>query len=354
MAHDPAVENWLTKNGYAFRFEKAARLDNIDMVEANENPARYRKLDNDLAYEYGEDYSNGADFPAIVVQEIIGKRLWSLWGGRHRIAGAAAALLATHDMIVVFGETNPARIELAQRVLNSIGVGKKDGTKEKLQHIAELRQRHARALTLDELATHFRVKRPTVTRYLAVVASQERAARLTGSAFWEGEKIAQELKVEANRVQSDEVFTAVVNLVRDHPTDMRGDSGADFVKKLRAMRNDKMQLAAIIDRDKELIANDEDKKIGKKRGPTNKTTRFTGYIRSIKRDYPGSADKLHLGDLGSCATLERLLKEAEKAQDVLIEIVEEYKRLIEEAKKVEAWRAARRGASDSVPTSPPP
>jgi hypothetical protein len=356
MAHDTAVENWLKRNGYAFRFEKAAALSRIDMVEADANPARlYRKFDDKLAYDYAQDYERGDDFPALVVQEIVGQKLWNLWGGRHRHGGATAALLTSHDMIVVFGETSPARIELARRVLNSIGVGKKDGEPEKLLHIAELRKRHPRAISLDELATHFKVKRPTITRYLAVVASQERADRLGKGMFWTNPKISQELKVEAGRFQSDEVFCAIVELVQNHQQDLRGDSGTDFVKKLRnTMQNDKTRLAAIIDRDKELIANDEEKRTGRKRVPTSKTTRYLGYFRSIGANYPGAPEKLHLGDQGSCATLRRLRKEALKVQDISIDMVAEYDRLIAEAEKVEAWRNARRGASDSAPISPPP
>jgi hypothetical protein len=356
MAHDGPVESWLKANGYAFRFEQAAGLDRIDMVEADVNPARlHRKFDERIAYDYAQDYERGADFPALVVQEVVGQKLWFLWGGRHRHGGATMAMKTTHDMIVVFGETSQARIELARRVLNSIGVGKKDNEPEKLLHIAELRKRYPRAFSLDELAMHYKVKRPTVTRYLAVIASQERADRLGKGMFWSNPRISQELKVEAGRFQSDEVFCAVVELVQNHQQDLRGDSGTDFVKKLRhTMQNDKTRLAAIIDRDKELIANDEEKRTGRKRVPTSRTTRYLGYFRSIGANYPGAAEKLHLGDQGSCAMLRRLRKEALKVQDISIEMVAEYDRLIAEAEKVEAWRAARRGASDSAPISPPP
>jgi len=354
MAHDPAVERWLSDNKYAYRFETAAPLTNIDVVEADANPARlHRKFDDDLAYRYAQHYERGDDFPALVVQEIVGSAKWLMWGGRHRYWGVCTAGKATHDMIVVFGETSAARIDRARRVLNSVGVGKADGKAEKLQHISELRKNYPREFTLDQLAEDFSVHRKTITNYLAVVASQERAERLGKDGFWSSSRINQELKAEAQKLQSDEVFCAVVELVRDHATDMKGDIGTEFIKKLRAVQSDKTRLAMIIDKDKELIANDEDRKPGRKRVPTSKTTRYLGHIRAAVRDWPGSAEKLHLGDQGSCATLQRLKKEALRMQDNLIELNTEYDRLIAEAEKVEAWRAARRGVSDSAATSPP-
>jgi hypothetical protein len=355
MAHDMAVERWLTENKYAFRFEKAALLTRINVVEADLNPARlHRKFDDDLAYRYAQHYEKGDDFPAIVVQEVVGQKLWLMWGGRHRYAAAGAAGKTHHDMIVVFGETSGARIDRARRVMNSLGVGKADGTAEKLQHISELRKQFPRDFTLDQLADDFAVKRATITRYLAVVASEERAERLSRAGFWSSPKVSQELKAEAQRLQSDEVFCAVVDLVHNHHTDMRGGAGPDFVRKLRAVQNDKTRLAMIIDRDKELLANDEDRKPGRRKVPTSKATRYTGHVNALVRDFPGSAEKLHLGDLGSCATYRRLRKVTVQAQDNLIELVAEWDRLIAEAEKVEAWRAARRGASDSATTSPPP
>jgi hypothetical protein len=360
MAHDAPVEKWLKENGYAFRFETNAPLARINLKEADDNPARiHRKLDNEVAYGYAQDYEKGADFPALVVQEIVGVPLWALWGGRHRIAGCGAANRTNHDMIVVIGETEAWRIDLARRVLNSIGVGKGESTNGKLHHIAELRQEYGRALSLEQLATHFRVKRTTITRYLAVIAAEERGDRM-GEATWWGPgstKVSHEMKIEAGRL-TDEVMHAVIGLVKTHPADMRGDAGIDFVKKLRSMGTDRARLAAIIDRDKEIAAADDDKRTGRKRGPTSKVTRYLGHVRSIGADYPGSPEKLHLGDQGSCATLRRLRKEAVKAQDVLTDMVLEYDRLIAEAEKVEAWRAERRGrgpgASDSAPISPPP
>jgi hypothetical protein len=350
MAHDLAVEDWLKRNGYEFRFEKKAPLAHIDIAKAADNPSRlHRKLDNDLAYQYAEDYQRGADFPALVVQEIVGQPLWELWGGLHRYSGCDTAGLPNHDCIVVIGETEPARIELARRVLNSIGVGKGETVSGKLQHINELRKQF-RHLTIEQLSEHFRVRKSTITKYLHVIASEERADRLGEGSFW-NYKASQEMKIEAGRLTSDEVFVAIIDLTKNHQLDMRGETGVEYVKKLRGMTSDRARLASIIDKDKELSRNDEERKTGRKRGPTSRTTRYLYHIRCIGADFPKTAADLHLGDQGTCATLRRLRKEAIAAQDRLMDIVAEYSRLIVEAEKVEAWRANRHGDSHSEHTS---
>jgi hypothetical protein len=349
MARDAAVEKWLTDNGYSWRFVKDHPLAEIDIQEATNNPSRLQRgLDNNLAYQYAEDMDGGADFPAIVLQEIVKQPLKKVWGGVHRIHGATTALRTCLDAIVV-READPYRIDLATRVLNSLGVGRGENENGKLHQIAELQRLHGSAAKIPALAKHFRVHRDTVTKYLKVTTADRRADRLGIGTFFP--KMSQELRVELDKLQSDNVLIAATHLIQTHQNELRGGAGISLAKELRELGYETTAVAMIADRDKELTALADERKAKKDRTPTGMATAYLGRVHGLVRFYPGTAEKLYFAGLGTWQTIRREAKQVYRAIDILHDIVADMERIADEKEKAAEWTQAHRpGASPSDPT----
>jgi hypothetical protein len=335
MAHDVPLERWLKANGYVFKFVQDFPLDQIDMAEAANNPARLgRAFDNNLAYEYAQAYEAGDDFPALLLIEVAGQPLKRLGGGTHRVFGAGAAKKTTHDVILV-REPDEARIDLMMRVANSKGVGRGETEKGKLQHIAELRRLYSQ-FKVDDLSKHFSVRRPTVLMYLRVSAAEERGER-----FGLGQvlgRMSQDLKVELNGLQSDTVFVGASRLVESHLSVLRGETGVELVKTLRDAGTERRALSIIADRDKELTEAADDRKAKGIRTPPGKLTKYLGYLHALVRHFPGSVQKLYLAGLGSWRTMSRELKMVRKSKEILSDLEAELVRMMAEAEKAAEWK----------------
>jgi hypothetical protein len=345
MAHDQPLEKWLKTNGYAFKFTPNFPLDQIDLDEAAANPARMgRSLDSDLAYEYAQAYEDGADFPAILVREIVGQALKQLCGGMHRCHGSFAAKKDRHDAIVV-RESDPARVDLMMRVANSKGVGRGETLNGKLHHIAELRRLYSH-FKIDDLAKHFSVKRTAAQMYLRVTASEQRAERLGLGAFFASSKMSNALKVELNALQSDHVFHETSRLIQAHLPVLKGETGVDLVRTLRDAGTERKAISIIADRDKELIEADDERKTKGRRTPSAKLTKYFSHIHSLVRTYPGTPQKLYLAGLGTCATMKRELKMVCQSQDILTDLKLELERQIAESEKAAEWTEKTRGEAN--------
>lgn len=331
--HDYPMERWLTDNGYAWKFVEKQPLNEVDWNEALKNPMRHdRAFDDNRCYQYACDMEAGADFPAILLHEIAGRSLKRVWGGVHR--GHAAMVAQKPISAIVVREADGFRVELAMRVANSIGVGIGETENGKLHHIAELKRRYPFAKPLD-LAKHFRVKKDTVTKYLQVIAAQDRAQRAGVPEYFK--KLAQDLQIELTRLQSDTVITAAVGLIESHPSALRGAEGMKLARDLRGIGYEVRALARLSDIDKELTEREREAKAQPIRTPQATATKWLSKVRSVKTHHPGSVQQLHVAGVGTWQTCRREAKMLFEVIDLLTDAAQALLASADEKQKAAEW-----------------
>src|SRR6516162_2138199 len=203
---DSKTEYFLTSNGYAWQFHQDLPLNQLNMKEAETNPARLgAALDEEYALSIGLAVQDGADLPAIVVLDD-GSQLYLIITGRHRVCGVlifCKPARMTLDAYVV-REVDPYRVQLLIRTINTIE-GHAPSTQERLTHIAEMRRMFPHA-SAKELAAQFRVALPTANEYLRVIAMERRAEDLGVGHIVKSRAFPLRLKAQLQGIQSENVF----------------------------------------------------------------------------------------------------------------------------------------------------
>ena len=357
---DSKTEYFLTANGYTWQFHKELPLDQLDMKEAESNPARLGSaLDEDYALGIGLAVQEGADLPAIVVLDD-GTALYKIVTGRHRINGVTDFCKPPRPALdaYVVREVDPYRIQLLIRTINVIE-GHAPDTRERLTHIAEMRRMFPHS-TAKELAALFRVATNTAAEYLRVIAMERRAEDLGIGNIAKSRTIPMKLKAQLQGLQNDNIFLHAVTMVSRHPNDFRGKTpGETLVKELRSAGSERKALKYLDERDRELTDAEDQRKVKKSRSPSGKATLFVGAARSLLKKYPGSPNKLYLEGLGTtCNELKRELKVLREARNALDDVDEALVKLIADLERQEEWKqksiAAARGSqpSDSISDRP--
>jgi hypothetical protein len=344
---DLKTENFLKANGYGFVFVEALAFAQIDLKEADANPARMtKKLDQDRAISYGLAMTDGADFPAIVTLDVGEGRLHLLMTGRHRIAGAIAADINRMDAYVV-READPFRVELLLRTINNIE-GRAPDQQEKLHHIVELRRLYP-DVPIPELASRFGIKPHTVQSYLRDIDVEERAHRLG---------VGMEISLEKFRglrqalfgLANDIVFVEIVRLIARYH-DMRTGAAVSLIKELKDKTTEKQALRLIEERNKELGQIEAENRNKRSKTPKSKGTSFLSRPRGMVKAYPGSPEKLYLGGF-TAAELRGERKMLDDAMTILEEVKAAMDKLIEEKERANEWRGVRSGATNYGGISP--
>lgn len=346
------IEDELTRQGFVFEFVKDYPLAQIDMKEAEENPARLAaKLDEDAVIAYWMAMEEGADWEAIMVRDR-GTPLDQLINGRHSIAAAGHCKpkRTTLDAYRI-READEVRVDVLIRTAN-IHNGRTPSTAEKLLHIAEERRQHPH-LTVKELSVRFRIRRERIAEYLAVIEAEKRATKVgIGHVVHGNRHFGAELKKALNSLQSDAVFLHAAKLIAVHPLDLRGDAGLDLISSLRGAGTERQAMKIIEAREGELARAAEDRSVKKTRSPSSRATKFMGEVRRVIRRYPGSVEKLYLAGLGSWRQLRREAKVLDEAIGFQEDVRDAMIAMADEMERAEEWAQRRPGRPSSEPTSP--
>lgn len=351
MARNPVVESELTRQGFAFEFVKDYQIANIDMREAEENPARLgQKLNVEDVFGYAMDMEAGADWMAIVVRDL-GEQLDTLINGRHTIEamGLCKPVRKTVDCYRV-READPLRVDMLIRTIN-VHNGRKPDVGERLVHIAEMKRMHPH-LTVKELSLRFKVSRPKINEYLATLGAELRADGLGVGHIVAGRHFSSELKRALNTFQNDAVFVHTAQLIAAHPIDLRGEAGLDLIASLRSAGTERQAMKILEARDKELNTAEAERAIKKTRSPTSRATKYLGQVRSTIKKWPGSVEKLYLAGLGTWRQLRREVKMLDEAIGYQEEVRDAMAKLADEMERAEEWSQRRPGKPSSEATSP--
>jgi hypothetical protein len=352
MAHDPKIESWLTRNGYAWEFVPDHPIALIDLREADENPARLtRKLDTVRATHYGCNMIDGDEFPAVLLHEMVGKRLKHLLNGRHRTKGALEADRTTFDAIVV-READPYRIDVLLRFSNCLE-GDRPTETDNLIQIAEMRAKYPDKGPKD-LAKIAGLSMKAVDNYLKLREVEDRADDLGIGTIFRNERIFKPaVKLALQQITNLNNFLATAQLIAKHE-ELQGGNGTSLAKEVQKCTTEKAVLKLLMDRDKELTDRRTDRERKRMRAPSSKATKLVGLGRGVNSLTEGGIQRVHLAGLGGLSELQRAKAVISTARDRLDSAEEELDRLIEEAKAEAEFVAGARKSAPSSPHAPPP